>query len=616
MNRRVLAFILILSVAFSAFAGQFNTVPVGHEAYRIIEYGEICGIIPIQSKAKPYDYNTVRILLQKISESSELNAESKDRIELVKADLERIYGFEESKGSSAILKNGYYRVSNDDKTSSFEVGVKGMMHENVGLDNHKDKILDLRNSGTLFFKGDLFDKVSFDMNATMKLDKLTPRAYLTEEFIYDADGDYFIGFAGADNTYINKFEKVTDGIYAGFKASPEITFSFVNNKLKLRLGSFARDWGPGVGNLVLSKTAPQFSGFEFIINPVSWFNFSCVSGSLNRPYATSVYGINRPGAESITVGIGEDAKTYDISNDNMFGLQRIEFTSERGFQFALYESVVWRKRLELSYLNPFNVYWFTQSMVGDVDNVLGGADFSWYVKNLGRLYFSISVDEFTADLKHLISGARNVVGLQGGLEFPGKLFGAFTTFSLQATYLSPFYGAHNYKEVDEENEVRYSTNYTNKGFNLFYAMNPDSLELLMNCDMSFRKGWGLSVCLRDQMRSAQYALDQNGTTVLTSINYSKDDEYASKKFFKNIWENTLDIGVNISKEFEDSPVKLGLGIDGILDWTRPFTVEVNDDAQARFNGGKYNLGHNTHVDKDWNTPDIRVVGHVLFSLYY
>lgn len=612
MFKRLLSVLFVLFLAVSVFAGQYNTVPVGHEAYRIIEYGEICGIIPIQSKSKPYDYDTVRQLLEKISQSSELNDLSKDRIAFIKADLNRIYGFDESRDGKSIIKNGFFRASNVDRTSSFEVGVKGKMNENIGLDNNKDKIIDLRNSGTVFFRGDLFDKVSFDMNASLMLDKLTPRAYLTEEFVYDADGDYFLGLAGADHTYVRKFDKNTEGVYVGFKASPEITFSFINNKLKLRVGSFVRDWGPGVGNLVLSKTAPQFSGFEFRINPVSWFDFSCVSGSLNRPYAVEINGLARPGAETVSDGTAD----YDISNDNMFGMQRIEFSSEKGFQFALYESVVWKKRFELAYLNPFNIYWFTQSMVGDIDNVLGGADFSWYIKHLGRAYFSISVDEFTSDIKHLVSGARNVMALQGGLEFPGKLFGAFTTFTVQATYLPPFYGAHNYKEFDAANKVAHSTNYTNKGFNLFYAMNPDSLELLMNCDMSFRNGWGVAFSAKDQMRSAQYSLDSNGTTVLTTLNYSKDDEYANKKFFKYIWQNTLDIGLDITKEFDGSPVKIGCGIDGIFDWTRPFTVDLKEDGEKRFNGGKYNLGNNTVVSKTWNTPDIRVIGHLMFSLYY
>ncbi len=617
MKKKLFSVLLSLILTFSVFAGQYNTVPVGHEAYRIIEYGEICGIIPIQSKSKPYDYDTVRMLLEKISRSDELNELSKERIELIKADLNRIYGFDESKGSESIFNNGFYRTSNEDRTSSFEVGVKGRMYETVGLDNDKDKIIDLRNTGTVFFKGDLFDKVSFDMNAGLKLDKLSPRAYLTEEFVYDADGDYFLGLAGADNTYVNSFTADTEGIYVGFKASPEVSFSFINDKLKLRVGSYVRDWGPGVGNLVLSKNAVEFSGFEFRINPVDWFSFTSVSGSLSRPYATKIYGIARPGSETVIVKKNESDKgvEYDIKNDNMFGMQRIEFSTEKGFQFALYESVVWRRRFELSYLNPFNIYWFTQSMVGDIDNVLGGADVSWYIRNLGRLYFSISVDEFTSDIKHLISGARNVVALQGGLEFPGKLFGAFTTFNVQATYLPPFYGAHNYKEVDEANEVRYSTNYTNKGFNLFYAMNPDTLELLVNCDMSFRNGWGVSFCAKDQMRSAQYALDKNGTTVLTSVNYDVDDKYARKDFFNYIWENTLDIGLNVSKEFDGSPVKIGCGIDGIIDWTRSFDVNVEKGA-IRFNGGKYNLGKDTVMDEKWNTPDIRILGHVMFSLYY
>ncbi len=619
MKRIAVLTALLLVLSGLAFAGQYNIVPLDNEAYRIIEYAEIQGIIPMQSKAKPYDYLTVIELLERISASSLYENSSGDsglyRISYVMAELDRLYGKNNIKSKKDVWYNGLYRTVNEENGNAFAVGVKGVMKETGGLDNDKNKIIDSRNTGTLYFSGDLFDTFSFNMNASLKLDALNPRAYLTEEFLYDADGDYFLG-AGSDETYVNNFTNELDGVHLGFKAQPEMAASLFKRHMTIRFGSYKRDWGPGLGNIVLSESAEDFNALELYIRPVKWFSFSSLTGSLSRSYVKTIYGIRRAGYESESEPEVTTPTSKDISYDTMFSMQRLEFNIKDRFQIGLFESVVWKKRLELAYLNPFSIYWFAQSMTGDIDSLIGGMDFTLTIPKFGQAYLVVSVDEYTSDLAHLISAARNIMAFQAGIRMPGVLLGNFTTFTLQGTYIPPFYGTHHYQE--DKDGTWYATSFVNKGFNLFYPLNPDSLEILFDCDVSLKKGWGLHLTARDQMRSSQYSIGDNGTDILTVLNYSKDEEYARKKFFKNIWNNIFDIKLVVSKKFDFFPMKVSVGLEAIFDWSRDYQKALSyDPVRLRYNSGLYNTGHLTSVDgSTWRSADIRFLGSVLFSLYY
>ena len=77
----VLALMVSVVMYTSLFATQFHSVPLGHEAYRIIEIGELRGIIEQQTDAKPYNLNTVRSLLKTMKESDKLTQTEKEEID-------------------------------------------------------------------------------------------------------------------------------------------------------------------------------------------------------------------------------------------------------------------------------------------------------------------------------------------------------------------------------------------------------------------------------------------------------------------------------------------------------------------------------------------------------
>ena len=118
--------------------------------------------------------------------------------------------------------------------------------------------------------------------------------------------------------------------------------------------------------------------------PVSWFRYDVLTGSLGNVSLDSVFGVEWP-AESM------DAKNGKYSNN--FSMHRVEVGPFAGVKFGIWESVVWRKRFEISYLNPFAIYMFAQNALGDYDNVLAGFDLSYTLAGIGRFYAALAMDE-------------------------------------------------------------------------------------------------------------------------------------------------------------------------------------------------------------------------------
>ena len=88
-------------------------------------------------------------------------------------------------------------------------------------------------------------------------------------------------------------------------------------------------------------------------------------------------------------------------------------------RLAIFESVVYRKRFELAYLNPLSIYMFAQNYIGDFDNVLAGVDISYTLNGVGRIYLALSCDEFERIVPSVFfSWARNIVAIQGGVDIP------------------------------------------------------------------------------------------------------------------------------------------------------------------------------------------------------
>lgn len=578
-------FVVVLLVAVTCsvlFATQFHSVPLDNEAYRIIEVGEIRGIIEAQSDVKPYNLNTVRRLLGIMKDSELLSSSEKVCIDDILASFDSQYGLEDGSVSQKDKSTiGFFRSSSGFGTTTLGGNVSSV--QIAGLGGKGKKVFDSRNSLAAYINGNLFNAVSYDLNFKLNLDRIDPNAYLPTELLFSTDGFYMDLFANGD-----RLKSLPDGrIFLGIEAFPEISTS-IRDVVSMRIGAVKRDWGPGVNNFAVAGSARVFDGFELSLTPATWFSYSVMTASLGQASLDSVNGIEWP-SESM------DKKTGKYSNN--ISMHRVEIGPFYGVKFGVWESVVWRKRFELSYLNPLAIYMFSQNSLGDYDNVIAGLDFSYTNPRIGELYGAFSFDELYSFSKPF-SCARNIIALQAGAKF-SLPFGNFSELRTQVTYVSAFFGSHYEDKAKLFADVPYTTAYVNKGQNIGYPLNPDSLELLLAFDTTIDGGWKLSSAVKDQMRSAQYATKKTGTDILTFMNYGVFDvfdgekwgQYYSRDFFGNIWNNIVDVELKIEKSFPTRiPMSIVLGLNGIIETSRSFEPEVIDVYEDGKVVYKYNPG--------------------------
>ncbi len=578
-------FVVVLLVAVTCsvlFATQFHSVPLDNEAYRIIEVGEIRGIIEAQSDVKPYNLNTVRRLLGIMKDSELLSSSEKVCIDDILASFDSQYGLEDGSVSQKDKSTiGFFRSSSGFGTTTLGGNVSSV--QIAGLGGKGKKVFDSRNSLTAYINGNLFNAVSYDLNFKLNLDRIDPNAYLPTELLFSTDGFYMDLFANGD-----RLKSLPDGrIFLGIEAFPEISTS-IRDVVSMRIGAVKRDWGPGVNNFAVAGSARVFDGFELSLTPATWFSYSVMTASLGQASLDSVNGIEWP-SESM------DKKTGKYSNN--ISMHRVELGPFYGAKLGVWESVVWRKRFELSYLNPLTIYMFSQNSLGDYDNVVAGLDFSYINPKFGELYAAFSFDELNSFSKPF-SCARNIIALQAGAKF-SLPFGLFSELRAQVTYVSAFFGSHYEDKAKLFADVPYTTAYVNKGQNIGYPLNPDSLELLLAFDTTIDGGWKLSTAVKDQMRSAQYATKKTGTDILTFMNYGVFDvfdgekwgQYYSRDFFGNIWNNIVDVELKVEKSFPTRiPMSVIVGLNGMIETSRSFEPEVIDVYEDGKVVYKYNPG--------------------------
>lgn len=580
--KKLLLVVLIALVSLSAvvFAAQYHSVPIGHEAYRMIDVAAIRGAIPMQTDVRPYNVNKVKTLLEEILQSDSFSASEKEQVNRVLASLDATYGNSTTSGFKDLFKKGFLRTDNPNIMS---IGGTGSFDFTVGRGSDGENVLDIRIGAMAYVRGDMFDFMSYDLNFKLNLDKVDTRATIIPDLRIDCDGFYMqLRNAGA------RMNNLPDEqLYLGIEQFSEISFSFKDDMFSARIGTVKRDWGPGYNNLSISGSARAFDGFEMSFTPASWFRYSVLVGSLGHFNLTSINGVEWPSDPGDQGGrYFNNLSTHRVELGPFGGLQ---FGNARAMKvtFGIWESVVWRKRFELAYLNPFTIYMFAQNNLGDYDNVLAGFDLSMNIEGIGQFYVALGMDEMNN--AHLLTCPRDIMAYQLGVKFSPRILD-FSEITLQATYLTAFFGSH-YSDVSPLfGDVYYNLAYVNKGQNIGYPINPDTIELLANIRTSFGNGWSVDLTVKDQMRSAQYSAKETGTDMLTTISYwmYDDGQYLNRDVFGNIWNNILCVDAKLEKSFEKFPLTAYAGVYGIWDRTRHFTPSRTD-----FNPGLVTF------DSDW-----------------
>ena len=592
----VLAALIIMTAC--VFAAQYHSVPLDNEAYRLIDVAVLRGAVDSLPDVRPYNVNVMRDLLNEMLSSDCFSMSEKAEINKVLSDFDSMYGNSPTSRFTDLFSKGYLRASSAISTTA--VGARISTEFTFGHDSTEgsDKVLDARVNGMAYINGDILSFMSYDLNFKLSLDRIDPRARLVTDLQINCDGFYMDLVHNGDR--LTKLPRPADepglfGFFLGIQSLSEVSVSLKDDVLTARFGTVRRDWGPGFNNLGLSGSARAFEGLELSLRPVSWFSYNVLTGALSNVSLDSVNGVEWP-SESM------DNKTGKYSNN--FSIHRVEVGPFYGVKFGVWESVVWRKRFEISYLNPFTIYMFAQNALGDYDNVLAGLDLSWTLPGVGRFYAALSMDELNDT--NLIFNPRNILSCQIGAEFSPK-FLDFSLITVQMTYIPAFYGSHYQDQVPLFGNIPYTTAYVNKGQNLSYPVNPDTLEILFNCRTSFGKGWSLDLTVKDQMRSAQYSYKKTGTDILTFMSYSAYDDgaggdfgaYFKRDFFGNIWDNALDVEARVEKQLENFPLTVSFGLTGIWQRTRGFEPKVRHDGK----GFDYNPGE-VNFTGDWKNTFI------------
>ena len=575
MKRTAIALIIAVFLPLCVFSAQFHSVPLGHEAYRIIEIAEIRGAIPLQSDVKPYNYSTVQRLFDQILSSDSFSSSEKAEVKRVLSDLERAYGKVSEAKLSDLFTKGHVGTSGE----KFSISVGGQVNIDMaaGLVLDGDKVLDSRNGGLAYVRGDILDVISYDLNFKLNFDKVDINAVIPTDLQLGTDG-FYMTLLDFDSSEERLRKLPSSSFYLGIESFSEMSTSIKDDVIALRFGTVRRDWGPGLNSLQLSGSARAFDGLELSLKPTSWFNYSVAIGSLGHTSLKTVNGVDWP---------SENMDNKEGKYFNNLSIHRAELGPFGGFKFGIWESVVWRKRFELSYINPLSIYMFAQNSLGDYDNMLAGFDFSYNVNGVGRFYLALAMDEMNNP--RIFTCPRNMLAYQLGAKLDLG-FLDFSQLTVQATYVPAFFGAHYADSAAIFGGVKYTTAYVNKGQNIGYPLNPDSLELLARFQTNFAEGWSLDILAKEQMRSAQYSYKTTGSDVLTYMSYKGfyEGKYIDRDFFNNIWDNQLEVQMSAEKSLESFPMSISFGVRGIWDRSRDFvpTVETDTDEGFEYNPGK------------------------------
>lgn len=400
------------------------SVPVEDPVYSILEICSIRGILPQISRVRPYSKGTVESYMHAIGSNASLLTDYE------KAVLDTLFGtpVEDEPVYDFYLK----------EFSDFRV----LLSQDSSY--HSVNLL----SGGLM--GTIGPSAAYNFNVGIFLDKVDPETFPPFTFTKLWDGfhirtaDGTIEYSTGENDHLN----------FSYNAHPEMSLDLADGLVNLRLARFRREWGVGDGSLSFSRSARPMEAFEGRVSPddsLSFYFFTGVSGDWWNPYP----------------------------EQKMFSIHRLEYFPAPWLYLSAWESAVWAKRLEFSYINPIMPYFIGQQIIGDLDNIALGGDFAVTISPYFRLYFSIFIDEI--DNSTLFNGffrsIQNQYAWHTGVKVPIP-FLPFSLFTFQYTKIEPYCYTH-YPQPLPHFTNKIFINYAHDGENIGYQLPPNSDEFLV-----------------------------------------------------------------------------------------------------------------------------------------
>ena len=155
-------------------------------------------------------------------------------------------------------------------------------------------------------------------------------------------------------------------------------------------------------------------------------------------------------------------------------LHQLSYAPVNNIRVRLFESVVWKERFELQYLNPIIFYRAVEFSLGSPDNVLIGTSFRWDIFKTVRLYSQLVLDDYNFSKR--TQGKNwwgNKYAIQGGIKIYEPLNIKNLILQAETNYIRPYTYAHsdsviNYSHYKQPLSHPYGANLQDFHFLAYY----------------------------------------------------------------------------------------------------------------------------------------------------
>ncbi len=559
MRKIVFYFAVIFFLCASALGAQTHiSVPLNHPVYQLIKQLESRAVFTRLSQVRPYTRYQVRMLLEEALAKDYLLSDTE--IEIAKSMAEEFTGnFDaQDKHLSSAAQKGRFDFAGLGSTASLGLTIESWTKVDFNdLVNYY-----FSTPFNVYIRGDLFVPwLSYNANVILTFDRLRKEPFFHEGQFRPSG----MGFhQSLKNDWITDIFTYND-IAFGYDMRPELTASFNEGRTVFRTGILQGiQAGHGTGGLVISDTATPFPSFEINLRPFEWMNFYSLLGSLGN-FST------------------DKQNSGEVQNQKMFSYHNLEFFMNDYVYFSFYEGLIWGKRFEFTYLNPFNIFMIAQNLTGDVDNMAIGFSGAITVPYVGKMWFDVFFDELVLnDFK----SPRTETAVQVGINIPVPGL-PFSSITGQYTKIEPYTYTH-YPQSYSINgmntggkQIYTNTGFFNQGRNLGYYLKPNSDEIYLSFDALPIPGMELS---------AAYSLIRHGTNLkikkwrgTDGKLYDKEDDAkktggsATAVHIFNDYTINGDINTYLNYGVVGKMQRKDFLNDGIYDWTNALRLWVSYD---------------------------------------
>jgi hypothetical protein len=528
------------------------------QVYYILEAAELRGLCAPLSGIRPYTRNVVIAAINEIlysEKAAKLKAAEREiLLQYLDQYSQPMHGMDWQRG----VYHNETAMGKNDALVSLNIGGNLNVEGSAGFyDLFSERYIGTETWLRFYLNGDLGGNVSWEFSGEGGLIQ-APRKFL------GFGNTYYSGFEDDPNgEFVNRvipvyseplthfpytYKKRWDGsVYffgeltdfaswpgsfsGGYNLISELTGSFLEDKLIVRLGRLSREWGsaPFGSSLALNQMARPFLGMEAEFWPVSWFGAATMTGVLEYHN---------------TAGTKGSAMNFQ----NVYSIMMLQARYKNYFFIDFGDAVVWPKRFELGYLSPITNSFFYQNNIGDFDNLAALLNLKARYPDIGNVWFSLFLDEASL-LKELRELDRTMIAVQAGMNF-SLPFLSFTSLKVSYTRVNPYCYTHNRNfNPWYGGQLPMETSYTNNGVSLGYYLPPNSSEILFG--FKTMPARNLAAALQYQMiiHGASYGSGEvDGSSLLSELDpNNRGSNPVLKRFFLHDgayqWSHIVKIGV-------------------------------------------------------------------------